>query len=295
MITFKTFLIEGGKAMAKHDVDRATKADIEKALDIVSKTLGIERSVLEASLLGSTEVTLAGQKQDSGDIDIALSTDEISVEEADAKMLKLTKNRGYMNKGTKIGSYAVDVGGKKVQVDLMFVSSKEWAKFIFHSAHGRGSQYPGVVRNFLLMATVKHTQEAGKDLIVKKGDQVLARASRSLKLDVGLERLFKVATKSPRNGNLWSRNLSKVHPSRVQAQAEELTGKKVKFSHDPEIIDVPDEVAEFAFGPGVKAKDIMTAEQIIEHIKKLKNAAEIFKAAKADLELSNLPIPKEMP
>ncbi len=65
------------------------------------------------------------------------------------KMLELTGNEGAYNKGTNIGSYAVDVGGKKVQVDLMFVASKEWAKFIFHSAHGDGSKFPGVVRNFL--------------------------------------------------------------------------------------------------------------------------------------------------
>lgn len=294
-ITFRTFLLlEGGNATEKYGVERANKQDIEKAIELVSKALQVDLKIISAGLLGSTEVTLAGQKQDSGDIDIAMSTDDIDMDEVNKKMLTLCNNEGSLNRGTSIGSYAVDVGGKKVQVDLMFVKSKDWAKFIYHSAHGRGSNYQGVVRNFLLMAAVRYTQEPGKDIIIKKKDDVIARASRALKPDTGLERLFKMATTSKRSGKM-GRNLQKVEPAQLQQHIDSLVGKPVKFSHDAEIINDPDEVAKFIFGSNVKAKDIMTAEQVIERIKKLPNAAEIFKAARADLENSNLPIPKEMP
>ncbi len=293
MITFKQFLIEGGKAMAKFNVERANKSDIEKVVKLVSNALDIDEQIIQDSLLGSTESTLSGAKTDSGDIDIAMSTEQIHPDNADKKMLALCDGRGSMNKGSKIGSYAVDVGGKKIQVDLMFVNSKDWAKFIFYSAHGRGSNYPGAVRNILLMTAVKHTNELGKDLVIKDKDQVIARASRSLKLDVGMERLFKIANKNKKTG-AWSTGLTKVSPKDVQARAEELTGKKLKFSHDPEIIDTPDEVAKFIFGPSVKAKDIMTAEQVIEQIKKLKNGKDILKDAAEQLEESKLPVPKEM-
>lgn len=294
-ITFRTFLLlEGGHATERFGVQRANKQDIEKAIGLVSKALGIDSSIIRDGLLGSTNLTLAGKKQDSGDIDIAMSSDDIDMDEANQKMLSLTNNEGALNKGTNIGSYAVDVGGKKVQVDLMFVKSKQWAKFIYHSAHGDNSTYPGAVRNLILMAAVRFKQEAGKDVVIKKDDQVIARASRALKLDTGLERLFKMAMKHKKTGKI-GKNMQKVDPSELQQHVDQLVGKPVKFSHDAEIVNDPDKVAAFIFGAGVKAKDLMTTEQVIEQVKKLKNAAEIFKAARADLKNANLPIPKEMP
>ena len=293
--SFKTFLLlEGGKATEKFKTQRATKQDIEKAISLVSGALGIDSSVIKDNLLGSTRLTLLGKKKDSGDIDIALDTNEIDPVEADKKMLALTKGEGYMNKGTKIGSYAVNVGGKKVQVDLMFVSDKHWAKFIYHSEQGNGSKYPGAVRNILLASAVRFTHEPGKDILIKDKDQVIARASRAIKLDVGLERLFKMASKSKRTGQ-WSRSMNKVKPTDLQKHVDQLTDKPVKFSHDADVITDPDAVAKFIFGPSVKATDIMTAENVIAHIKKLKNASDIFKSARESLELASLPIPSEMP
>lgn len=279
--------------MAKYDVQRATKQDIEKALNLISSALKLDRKMLEANLLGSTIHTLQGAKKDSGDIDIALSSDDISPEDADEKMMQLTKGQGVMNKGTKIGSYALDVGGKKIQIDLMFVNSKDWAKFMYHSPNPSSSKYPGVVRNLLLMAAVRFTQEAGKDLVVKNKDQVIARASRALKLDTGLERLFKIASKNEKTGK-WSKQTNKVDPKELQKRVDAIIGKAVKFSHDPEIINEPDKVAAFIFGDGVTAKDIMTAEQVINQIKKLPNKTEILSAAKEDLQKANLPLPKEL-
>ena len=293
-LTFKSYLLlEGGKATAKYNVERANKQDIEKAIDLVSTALGLEKSTIKANLLGSTETTLIGKKKDSGDVDIAMSTDDIDPIEADKRMMKLCNNEGYMNKGTRIGSYAVNVGNKKVQVDLMFVNDKSWAKFIYHSAQGNGSNYPGAVRNIMLMTAVRYKQEPGKDLLIKDGEQVVLRATRALKLDVGLERLFKMANKSTKSGQ-WSKTMNKVQPEYLQQVANNLVGKPVKFSHQPDIISSPDKVAEFIFGKGVKAKDLMTAEQVAKRIHKLPNAEEVIKAAKDSLVEANLPIPKEL-
>lgn len=289
--TFKQFLFEGGAATSKFNVERATKDDIEKALEIVARTLNLPD--VKERILGSVHLTLAGKKQDSGDIDIVISNDEIDPAEADAKMLKLTNNEGGLNKGTKIGSYAVDIGEKKVQVDLMFVNNKDWAKFIFHSQHGDGSNYPGAVRNILLMAVTRNTHERGKDFLIKKDDAVIARASRALKLDTGLERLFKLAKKD-KEGNHNPKNMEKVDPATLKDAVHRLAGFEVKFSPDADIMNDPDTVAKWLFGPNTTAADIMTAEQVCALIKKHRHASLIIHDAKEALKGADLPIPNEL-
>lgn len=289
--TFKQFLTEGGVATAKFKTERANKADIEKALDVVGRTLNLPD--IKERVLGSVSLTLSGKKEDSGDIDIVISTDEMDMADANAKMMKLVNNEGILNKGTKIGSYAVNVGEKKVQVDLMFVSNKDWAKFIFHSQDGDGSNYPGAVRNIILMAVARHKQEPGKDFLVKVDGDVVARASRALKLDAGLERLFKAA-KYDKETKTFNKTMDKMDPGQLAMHAQTITGKKIKFNPDPEIINDPDQVAKWLFGDGVKAADLMTAEQVIALVKKLPKAKIIIDDAKADLKKAKLPIPVEL-
>lgn len=289
-ITFKTFLLEGGAATAKFETSRANKRDIEKALKIVSDALDI--GDLHDDLLGSTNLTLSGHKEDSGDIDIAIDSEEIPMKEAHRRMMALTNNMGTMNMGTKIGSYAVDVGSKKVQVDLMFVNSKSWAKFIYHSAQGDKSEYPGVVRNLLLQAVARNKHEPGKDFIIKKDNKLIARASRAIKLDVGLERLFKLAAKNKKGE--YTDTMNKIQPANLAAAAKDISGKNIKFSHDPDIINDPDLVAQWLFGSEVTANDIMSAEQVIDQIKKLDNAQQIIDDAVASLKKNKQPIPSEL-
>lgn len=50
-------------------------------------------------------------------------------------------------------SFAMDFDNKSVQVDLMCVTSLEWAKFIYNP--GIGSKYKGLYRNLLLQALLK--------------------------------------------------------------------------------------------------------------------------------------------
>ena len=293
MQSFKQFLLESGNATASYHTERANASDIKAALSFVSDALDIDLKTIQSDLLGSTELTLLGKKKDSGDIDIAMSSSENDPAEINRKMLAAVNGEGGYNAGTKVGSYAVPVNGKKVQVDLMFVPNKKWAKFSYHSALGRGSKYPGAVRNIILLTALAHTQEPGKDFALRDEDgKVIARASKSVKLDSGMERLFKAAKKNAKTGK-FNKTIETVDPKQLEQILKDL-GKDIKFSHDKEHTDNPDHVAEFIFGSKVKAADIMTAEDVISQIKKLKNASTILAAAKSELTRLKLEIPQEL-
>lgn len=294
MISFKQFLLEGGAATAKYDTQRANQADIQKALKFVSKTLDVPYETLVNDLIGSTRLTLEGKKKDSGDVDIAVNSDEMSAEEVDKKMLAATHGEGKYNPGTKTGSYAVPVNNsKKIQVDLMFIKNKEWAKFMYHSSEGDGSKYPGAVRNIILMTALAHSQEPGKDFVLRDDNgKAVVRASKSMKFDTGMERLFKMASYNTKTGKYGS-TLNKVSPEEIEQHLKAI-GKEIKFSHDPEISDTPDHVAAYVFGPRVKAKDLMTAENVIKNVRKMKNAEEVINACKSELNRSKLPVPTEL-
>jgi hypothetical protein len=286
MLTFKQFLVEGGHATEKYGTSRATASDILKALEVVAKVLGVQSKNLERNLLGSGHLILSGHKKDSGDIDIALPED--NMESVHGKMLKAVNGRGTLNKGTKVGSYAVKSGDKLVQVDLMFVPDVEWAKFIYSSEHGRKSKYPGAVRNIILMTAVSLTQKPGEDVVVKDGDEVVARASRSLKLQGGLERLFKAA-KVKKDGTL-SKTLDKVEPEEVARHAKGAT-----FSNKADVMTDPTAVLAWLFGKGITPDMVRTPEQVIALIKKrLPNSDAVLRKAAKELERNKLPVPDEL-
>lgn len=292
--TFKQFLTEGGAATEKFNTSRANQADIKAALAFVSKAIGVETEELAKSLLGSTELTYLGKKQNSGDIDIAFPASAGDEKSFHEKMMAAVNGEGYWNPGGKIGSYAVPVGkGKKVQVDLMFVPDKKWAKFIYHSAEGNGSKYKGAVRNIMLFTALTFVQEKGKDFVERDADgNVIARASRSIKMDKGMERLFKRAKYNEKTGK-YNKSLDTVTPDELEAHLKKI-GKNIKFSKEVDTTTDADFIARFIFGPGVKAKDIMTAEDVIKHIKKMKNADEVIARVKEELKKNNLQIPSEL-
>lgn len=291
-LTFKRFLSEGGKETAKHGTTRATASDIKLALDAVASALGMDRAQVEDQALGSVKLTLSGHKKDSGDIDIALPAE--MMDEANSKMMKFVNNEGTLNTGLSVGSYAVPVkGGKKVQVDLMFVPDVEWAKFIYSSEHGRSSKYPGAVRNIIMMTAAAMKLEPGKDIMVHHDGQLIARASRSIKLQGGLERLFKIAKQNPKTGK-FTKGLDKVDAKALSKFLKNI-GKEVgQFSPDSDVITDPAKVVEWLFGKGVTPADVSTAEKVIPLIKKtFKNHAEILDKAKDELQKSGLPVPWE--
>ena len=292
MITFKQFLTEGGKATAQFHTDRATQADVHAAVKFVAKALGIGEETIKAGLLGTTQLTALGKKESSGDVDIALHSKDFDHGEINKKMLAACGGEGKFNGGTDVGSYAVPVGEKKIQVDLMFVSDMDWAKFIYHSAHGAGSKYPGAVRNIILFTALAHTQKPGEDFALRDKDgKVIARASQSIRLNTGMERMFKLALQNKKTGERKA-TLDRVTPEQLDAELKKLGKDNIKYARESKRTTNPNEVVSYIFGPNVKPADVMTAEQVIAHIKKLKNAEQILRACKSELAKAKLPIPE---
>lgn len=293
MKTFKQYLLEGGNATKDYNVSRVTSDDVRSALDKVSKALNIPYKTLEDDLLGSTKMTLIGKKKDSGDIDIALSAKEYNALEINKKMLNLCNNEGEYNAGTKVGSYAVPLNNKKVQVDLMFVSDKVWAKWVYSSSVGDKSKYPGAVRNIILFTALAHTQKDGEDFVIRDDDnKAIIRASKSITMDNGMKRLFKMAKKNKKTGEL-NKSIETVTPEEIELRLKEL-GKNIKFSKETDFTNNPDDIAKHIFGEGVKANNLLTAEDVILQIKKLPNANKILQACKKELQRINLTVPEEL-
>jgi len=293
MITFKEFLIEGGKATEKLGTSRATQADMKAALAYVSKVTGISVDVLTDALLGSARLTYNGMQKDSGDVDIAINETENDREQIVARLTSSTKNEPHVTGGSTY-SFAVPVGEKrKVQVDLMFVPDVKWAKFSHHASEH--SKHKSGVRNELLHSALKYSMEPGKDVRVRdqEGNDI-ARASRAYKLDQGVERIFKVSPKR-KDGKGRVKSPVKASPDEV-ADALADVGHKGKFSKEADIIRDPDRFAKMLFGPKAAAKDLMSTEQLIAMIKKhkAKDADAIFKDAVRGIKRLKFAVPEEL-
>jgi len=291
MMTFKQFLLEGGAATAAFNTVRANKQDMEIALRFVEEHTGIPYAQLADNLLGSTGHTLAGKRKDSGDLDIAIEEGRYDRQDLVEKMKAATG----MDKVKQIGggtfSFAVPTGpDRRVQVDLMFVPSAEWAKFGFHSAVD--SAHKGAVRNALIDSLMKFTFEPGKDLQVKDDDgNVIVRVRRGFGRAEGLARNFRAAPM--RKDGKGRVALRKATPDEVEAELKKL-GHHGKFTKDADPIFSPDKAAEFMFGKGVRAKDALSAEQVIKLIFKRPDHAAIFKDAAEGIEKKDLPVPDEI-
>lgn len=296
-LTFKRYLIkEGGKATAEWDTERAYPKDVKVALEKVSSAIGMSEKDLAKNLLGTSRLTYLGKKSSSGDIDIAINSKNFP--DFHKQLLQSVDSRGLYNTGTKVGSYAVDVGGKRVQVDLMFVDDEDIAKFTYYSSEGEDSKYPGAVRNIMLMTLATFILEDGKDFVLKNDeDEIIARASRSLKLGVGLERLFKVAKKR-KDGEGRLKSLEKVSPDELEAELKDINSNLIgKFEKSADIISDPDKIAHFFFGEKVFAKDITTAEDVSKQINKTfsgEHLATIKKRIKDQLEEQGFEAPTEL-
>jgi hypothetical protein len=290
-LTFKQFLDEGGAATAEHHTERATQQDIDTALRFVEKHTGVAYDRLKDNLLGSTGHTLAGHRTSSGDIDIAIEEGRYDKDKLVSAMTKATGLEKAKSVGGSTYSFPVRVAAdKKVQVDLMFVPSEKWARFGFHAA--LNSQHKGITRNLLLVNLMKRMFEKDKDVVVKGDDgEEIVRVRRGFKMDRGLERIYRVAPM--RKDGKGRVALRAGTPVEVEAELKKL-GRQEKFSKDPDAILDPDKAAEFMFGPGVKAKDILSAEQVIKLIFKRPDHVDIFKDTIEDLEKSDQPIPDEI-
>ena len=293
--SFLSLLLEGGKATKEFHTTKVSKDDffsvVKKLAEILEKP---EEEILK-NVVGSSRMFIKGDRKESGDIDIVVPHEEFK--HWFDRISEVVSEEVDNNHGTKIASFAFPVKDKKVQVDLIDSLHPEYSKFIYYSSEGENSKYKGVVRNLLLMAVARHIKEDGKDFKLKDGDgNTIAKAARSLKLDTGLERLFKVA-KEREDGQGRVKAMSKVSPEELKQEVKKLGKSDLTFSEDADAITDPDHIASFLFGDGVTADDIMTAEQVMKQIKTHFSGDDyqnIIDDAKETMRADNAAIPSEL-
>ena len=288
-LTLKQFLIEGGKATAHLGTSRASQSDIQEALKVLAPIMDTTPDKLKDHILGSGRLTLMGKQKDSGDLDIAvISKDPESLVSDISKMVKSEPRKI----GSSTYSFAVPVlGSKKIQVDIMFVPSLDWAAFSHYASED--SKHKSGVRNELLHAALKHSAEPGKDLIVRDKDgNLIVRVSRSYDLINGVKRVFKIAKKR-KDGKGRVKGLEHVSPEEVQATLKEL-GMSDQFSKDTDAILDPKRFAEMLFGRNTQIEDLRSTENLIKLISARKDKNEIFKDAVSGIKDRGFVVPDEL-
>lgn len=282
-------IFEGGAATAKWGTGRVDKGDIPATIDYVSKLSGIP--VEDLHPLGSV-----GKTPTSGDIDLAVDSKKYDVGSVHSKVMQGVNNQGMFNKGTKVGSYAVPIAGDpgkgNVQVDLMPTGNVAYSKFAYHSPGGK-SKYKGAVRTILLMAVASSLNEEGTDHATYDPDsnELIIRAGRTLDLTSGLRRIFQHRPEKKKGGG-YLKNMKSIPLDQFQQMFP-----GIEVQNGNVTIDDPKMIVQMLFGEGVKPKDVATAEQVIELIKKKipeEKQEEVFQRARKRLDSAKLPIPEEM-
>lgn len=283
---------EGGYALKDAGVGRIKREDIPATVQLVSQITGIPTEDLHP--LGSV-----GKMPDSGDIDLGVETGKYDPEEVHQRMCaELGEDLCTYNKGTKVASYAFPIAGDKskglVQVDLMYVDNPQWATFSYHSP-GADSQYKGAIRAMLLMGVAATYQEPGTDHFEfdPNTGEIIIRAGRTLDLNKGLRRIFQYRPKD-KKGTKYLKTMKTITPAEFKEMFPD-----VEVHGDEIVIDDPKKILTILFGPGVKPKDVHTAEQTIALIKdkfdEERQAAIFQKAAeRARSVVDKMDIPPEM-
>lgn len=247
------------KVLRRYGVSRIKKGDIAATLKHVSELSGIPTKDLIK--IGST-----GKLPDSGDIDLAIDSNKYDPILIHQRMMDAVNQEGTNNTGTKVASYAVPIRGDeskgKVQVDFMFTSNPDWAKFSYYS-EGEGSRYKGAVRAILLSAVASVLNEPGTDYFeYNEDDELIIRAGRTVDLAQGLRRIFQYRPKDKR-GERYLKTLKSIPIEEFKEMFPE-----VEIKGGQVIIDDPQKVLKVLFGPDVGVDDVRTVEQILSLIRK---------------------------
>lgn len=149
---FENVLLEGGNAIK--GASKVSQAEIKEVssdlINLISDTLYLSTS--KVKIVGS-----AGKKPDpedlSGDIDIAIECSPKLVED---KLKSLSKNNRAMP-GINVFSFAYEINGKQVQVDLIPVSNIKYAEWSYQAdADDLKAGLKGAHRNELMFAIAKY-------------------------------------------------------------------------------------------------------------------------------------------
>lgn len=287
----KTTLLEGGNAVP--NVVRINQenslATVKDILDEFLPLLKLKKT--DTAILGSTGKK--APKSSSGDIDMAISAvallDTNGVDTYDDAMdfiVKAIKKGGYVFKDMRnlgIISFAYPITnidglqeGDKVQVDFMVVQNVKFAEFAFYSPSYLESELKGIYRNLLNFNVAKNAK-----LTVDKIDP---------------------DTKTPIEWSRYWFDNQKGLMYGTQTNISSKTGKITKSVRSLEKRTVsydPDEIVEFLYGKGVKAKDVLTFDAALKALmsNKFPNPSKrdiILKATSETLQHEGYPIPESL-
>jgi hypothetical protein len=145
-------LNEGGKvfktAKGEEATQRINKADVVPTVKYLEKVTGLQ---LTDNMLGTT-----GKKDTSGDLDLAISEDEISKENLVTLLLKKFPQEDIKKSGTNVHLKTPINGNPKngfVQTDFMF-GDRDFMKFSMQGG-AENSQFKGVDRALLMSSVAK--------------------------------------------------------------------------------------------------------------------------------------------
>lgn len=265
-------LVEGGRAVK--GTSPISQSDARKLgpqlATQVARELGLPGS--KVKMVGS-----AGKKptdQLSGDLDIAVETDDLEAVKACAEKLAVQGKFKHM-KGINVFSFAAQNGEQLVQVDLMPVASIKYAQWSF-AAHEDDLKngLKGAHRNELFFAIAKHAEP-----------KVLKQTADGKPLQV--ERLFYDLGKGLMKG------VRSYEGKKGQAV------KGAKMLKKETVTFKPDEVAKLLFGDSFKAEDVATFDGALRAIKSAKFRYkalrdEILDTAMKGIKKKELKLPETM-
>lgn len=276
-------LLEGAKALASAGAGRIEKKYISSTVEFVGKLAGIPKRDLH--VMGST-----GKNASSGDIDIGIDASKYDEQHVHARLVtRIGHENHYYNHGLKIYSYVIPIvkkvgeefieAGGKVQVDLIFTPSVDWAKFAYHSEGQSDAQtsYKGAVRTILLKSVAAMYHEPGIDFMAfdPKSNELVIRVGRTFDLTRGMRRIFqyrperKLATiQTP-----YTKSMKTVHTiDELQPVLASLKKRHPGHFDDIEldvadheiVINDPAKALKMMFPGGpVSVSNVRTAEQIL--------------------------------
>ena len=152
-------LKEGGNvfkdAQGQPLTQRINRADVPATVAWLESVLGMQFP--EDRWLGST-----GRAPTSGDLDLAIDTEEATKEQIAARLAQYVASQGgdprtWVKKAGEVHFRTPIAGDPKkgfVQTDFMFFPNVDWGTFFY--AGGTDSAYKGMIRNVLMSSLAKH-------------------------------------------------------------------------------------------------------------------------------------------
>ena len=264
-----TILLEGGAALKTSPISQtAARKALPEIIKQVSSALGI--SAVKIKQLGS-----AGKKpkddDKSGDIDLAVQAEAADVEKA-LKGLSYDGKTYKVMKGINVFSFAYDLGGQTVQVDLMPVANVRYAEWASQANEvDLKDGLKGSHRNELFFAVAKFIDPQ----IIKKD------ADGS---PIVLKRYFYDLQKGLMLGT-------------QTREGKKKNGKNFKTVDKKVLTDDPAKVAQFLFGDSVTPDQVATFRGALAAIESPKfphkaDRKEIIAMAKQGMKNKGLSVPK---